>query len=234
MKTLGLIGGMSWESTTVYYQLLNRMARDRLGGSHSAPLILWSVDFEPITHMQAAGEWDKATAVLADAARRLEAAGAEALLICANTMHLMADEVQAAVGIPVIHVADATSAAIRAAVVRRPLLLATRYTMEKPFYRERLARGGVEAMIPQEAARERLHRIIFEELVRGVFNPDSRAAMLDIITTGRHDHGVDGVILGCTEFGLLLKPEDLDLPVFDTAVIHAQAGMDFALAGQSA
>ena len=229
MRTLGLIGGMSWESTVVYYQLLNRMVRERLGRSHSAPLILWSVDFEPMTHLQAAGEWDQATAVLADAAQRLEQAGAQALLICANTMHLMADEVQAAVSIPVIHVADATAAMIRAAGLRRPLLLATRYTMEKPFYRERLARRGVEALIPGEPDRARLHAIIFEELVRGVFNPASKAAMLQIIETGRREQGADGVILGCTEFGLLLSSDDLDLPVFDTAAIHASAGVDFAL-----
>ena len=229
MRTLGLIGGMSWESTVVYYQLLNRMVRERLGRSHSAPLILWSVDFEPMTHLQAAGEWDQATAVLADAAQRLEQAGAQALLICANTMHLMADEVQAAVSIPVIHVADAAAAMIRAAGLRRPLLLATRYTMEKPFYRERLARRGVEALIPGEPDRARLHAIIFEELVRGVFNPASKAAMLQIIETGRREQGADGVILGCTEFGLLLSSDDLDLPVFDTAAIHASAGVDFAL-----
>ena len=229
MKVLGLIGGMSWESTTVYYQLLNRLARDRLGASHSAALILWSVDFEPIVHMQAAGEWAAAAAVLVDAARRLEQAGAEAILICANTMHLMAAEVQAAVKAPVIHVADATAAAITAAGVKRPLLLATRYTMQTPFYRERLALHGVDALVPEQDDRDRLQRIIFEELVRGVFNPASKAAMLEIIETGGREHGADGVILGCTEFGLLLKADDLDLPVFDTAEIHARAGMDFSL-----
>ena len=229
MRTLGLIGGMSWESTVVYYQLLNRMVRERLGASHSAPLVLWSVNFEPMTHMQAAGEWDKATAVLTDAAQRLEQAGARALLICANTMHLMADEVQAAVTIPLLHVGDATAAMIRAAGVTRPLLLATRYTMEKPFYRERLARRGVDALIPEQADRDRLHAIIFEELVRGVFNPASKTAMLQIIDSGRREQGADGVILGCTEFGLLLNADDLDLPVFDTAAIHARAGVDFAL-----
>ncbi len=229
MRTLGLIGGMSWESTAVYYQLLNRMVRERLGASHSAPMILWSVDFEPMTHMQAAGEWDQATSVLKDAALRLEQAGAQALLICANTMHMMADEVQAAVSIPLIHVADATAATIGAAGVKRPLLLATRYTMEKPFYRERLARRGVNALIPEPADRDRLHVIIFEELVRGVISPASKTAMLQIIDTGRREQGADGVILGCTEFGLLLTSDDLDLPVFDTAAIHARAGVDFAL-----
>lgn len=229
MKTLGLIGGMSWESTVTYYQLLNRMTRERLGGAHSAPLILWSVDFEPIAELQAAERWDEAGAVLADAARRLERAGAEGLLICANTMHLVADEVQAAVSIPLIHVAEATAEAVRAAGVTRPLLLATRYTMEKPFYREHLQRAGIKAVVPTEVDRTRLHRMIFEELVRGVLNPQSKAAMLQIIAAEHAAHGVDAVILGCTELGLLLRPEDLDLPVFDTTTIHARAAMAFAL-----
>ncbi len=220
---------MSWESTAVYYQLLNRMTRERLGASHSAPLILWSVDFEPITHMQAEGRWDEATAILANAARRLEAAGAEGLLICANTMHRMAEEVQAAVSIPLIHVADATAMAVKAAGVRRPLLLATRYTMEEAFYRDRLARGGVEVVIPGEVDSERLQRMIFEELVRGVFNPQSKFALLQIVGAERAN-GADGVILGCTEFGLLVGPGDIHVPTFDTTEIHARAGLDFALA----
>ena len=231
MKTLGLIGGMSWESTLVYYQLLNRMTRERLGGTHSAPLILWSLDFAPIAVMQSEGRWDDATAVLVDAARRLERAGAEGLLICANTMHRMADEVQAAISIPVIHVADATAAAIRAGGVERPLLLATRYTMEQAFYRDRLAASGVQASIPGETERNRLQSIIFDELIQGRFEPASKAAMLAMIDQARREQGTDGVILGCTEFGLLIRPEDLDLPVFDTAVIHAEAAIAFSLAG---
>ncbi len=229
MKTLGLIGGMSWESTLVYYQLLNRMTRERLGGTHSAPLILWSLDFAPIAVMQSEGRWDDATAVLVDAARRLERAGAEGLLICANTMHRMADEVQAAISIPLIHVADATAAAIRAAGVERPVLLATRYTMEQAFYRDRLAASGVQASIPGEADRDRLQSIIFDELIQGRFEPASGAAMLAMIDHAK-GKGTDGVILGCTEFGLLIRPEDLDLPVFDTAVIHAEAAISFSLA----
>ena len=231
MKILGLIGGMSWESTATYYQLLNRMTRERLGGTHSAPLILWSLDFAPIAVMQSEGRWDDATAVLVDAARRLERAGAEGLLICANTMHRMADEVHAAISIPVIHVADATAAAIRAAGVERPLLLATRYTMEQAFYRDRLAASGVQASIPGEADRNRLQSIIFDELIQGRFEPASKAAMLAMIDQARREQGTDGVILGCTEFGLLIRPEDLDLPVFDTAVIHAEAAIAFSLAG---
>ena len=230
MKTLGLIGGMSWESTTLYYQLMNRIARERLGGQHSARLVLWSVDFAPIARMQAAGLWDEATGVMVDAARRLERAGAEAIVICANTMHRMADEVAAAVSPPLLHVADATAAAIRAAGARRPLLLATRFTMEQAFYRDRLARNGVEALIPAELDRARLHAIIYDELVLGRFKLASKETLLAMTESAMRGEGADGVILGCTEFGLLVKPEDLPVPVFDTAEIHARTAMDFALA----
>ena len=231
MKILGLIGGMSWESTATYYQLLNRMTRERLGGSHSARLVLWSVDFEPITHMQAEGRWDEAAAILIDAARRLEQAGAQALMICANTMHRMADEVQAAVAIPLIHVADATAAAVRATGVERPLLLGTRYTMEEPFYRDRLKSLGVEVAIPGEVDRKRLQRMIYEELVRGVVNPQSKAALLQIIGAERA-RGADAVILGCTELDLLVGEGDIPVPTFNSTEIHARAGLEFAL-GQS-
>jgi aspartate racemase len=230
MKTLGLIGGMSWESTTLYYQLLNRMARDRLGGQHSAKLVLWSVDFAPIARMQSAGLWDEATAVMVDAARRLERAGAEGIVICANTMHRMADDVAAAVSAPVLHVADATAGAVRAAGVRRPLLLATRFTMEQDFYRARLRKHRVEALIPSPLDRERLHAIIFDELVLGRFKLASKDAVVAMTESAVRGEGVDGVILGCTEFALLVKPEDLPVPVFETTEIHAKAAMDFALA----
>ncbi len=230
MKTLGLLGGMSWESTTMYYQQLNRLARERLGGQHSAALVLWSVDFGPIVKMQETGRWDQATAVLVEAARGVEAAGAQALLICANTMHKMADEVAAAVSIPLIHIVDATARALQAAGVRRPLLLATRYTMEQDFYRARLARQGITASVPTDEERVRLQAIIYGELIQGVINPDSRGAMLAMIEAARRDGGVDSVILACTELVLLLKPGELDLPVFDSTAIHSRAAMDFALA----
>jgi aspartate racemase len=230
MKTLGLIGGMSWESTTLYYQLVNRIARERLGGQHSARLVMWSVDFAPIARMQAAGLWDEATAVMVDAARRVERAGAEAIVICANTMHRMADDVAAAVSAPLLHVADATAASIKAAGVRRPLLLATRYTMEQGFYRDRLKKNGVEALIPAEPDRVRLHAIIFDELVQGRFKLASKDALVEITESAMRGEAADGVILGCTEFGLLVQPGDLPAPVFDTAEIHAKAAMDFALA----
>lgn len=233
MKTLGLIGGMSWESTTLYYQLLNRIARDRLGGQHSAKLILWSVDFAPMAALQAAGLWDEATSQMVDAARRLEIAGAEALVICANTMHLMADEVQASVSIPLIHVADATAAAITAAGVKRPLLLATRYVMEQSFYRERLRRAGVETLIPAEPDRVRLHAIIFDELVQGRLKLASKDAVIQMTESAQRGDEADGVILGCTELGMLVKPEDLPAPAFDTTELHAEAAMAFALADPS-
>ncbi len=229
MKTLGLIGGMSWESTTLYYQLLNRAARDALGGQHSAKLILWSVDFAPIAALQTAGLWDEATSIMVDAARRLEAAGAEALLICANTMHRMAGDVEASVGIPLIHVADATAQAIIRAGVRKPLLLATRYTMEQGFYRDRLRRGGVETVIPAEADRGRLHAIIYDELIQGRFKLASKDVLVTMVESAMRGEGADGVILGCTELGLLVKAEDLPVPMFDTTELHARAAMDWAL-----
>jgi aspartate racemase len=226
MRTVGLLGGMSAESTTLYYQAMNRLVRERLGGLHSIQLLMWSVDFAPIAQMQADGEWEAAGAVLADAARRLEGAGAEAIMIGANTMHLVAGQVQAAVGVPLIHIADATAAEVKAAGCARPLLLATRFTMEKPFYRDRLSSQGVEAMIPEEADRQRLHAIIYDELCQGVISPASKAEVLAMID---RSSAADSVIFGCTEVGLLLSSEDLDLPVVDTALAHARAGVDFAL-----
>jgi aspartate racemase len=229
VKTLGLIGGMSWESTAIYYRRLNELVRARLGGQHSAKLVLVSVDFAPIVEMQAEGRWDEATAVMIEAAHGLEAAGAEAILICANTMHRMADEVAAAVTAPLIHVADVTAAAIRAAGVRRPLLLATRFTMEQAFYRDRLRRRDVEAVVPDEAERTHLHAIIFDELVQGRFEPASKAALVAMVEAAVGRDGVDGVIFGCTEIGLLIEPREVPVRVFDTLELHAQVAVDFAL-----
>lgn len=227
MRTVGLLGGMSAESTTLYYQIMNRLVRERLGGLHSMQLLMWSVDFAPIAQMQADGDWQGAGEVLAEAAARLEQAGAEAIMIGANTMHLVADQVQAAVRIPLLHIADATAEAVKAAGCARPLLLATRFTMEKPFYRERLAAQGVTATIPDDAERERLHAIIYDELCQGVISPASKAEVLAMIARASD---ADCVIFGCTEVGLLLSPQDLDCPVIDTALVHAQAGVAFALA----
>ena len=228
MKTLGLVGGMSAESTALYYAELNRLARERLGGLHSARLVLFSLDFAPIAEMQAEDHWHEAGEVLVGAARALERAGAEAILICANTMHLVADQVQAAVSVPLIHIADATAVALKAAGVQRPLLLATRFTLEKPFYRDRLATHGLKAMIPEAADREVLHTIIYEELCQGVVTAKSKTLVLAMVATARAN-GADAVIFGCTEIGLLLSQDDLDVPAVDTCLVHAKAAADFAL-----
>lgn len=231
MKTVGLIGGMSVESTAIYYRLINEDVRARLGGHHSAKLILWSVDFAEIEAMQRAGAWGDAGRVLAAAARRLEAAGAEAVLIAANTMHKVADAVAGAVTVPLLHIADATAVAINERGCRRPLLLATRYTMEHDFYRGRLKeRHGIEALIPNEEGRAVVHGVIFDELVKGVILPASRQRYLEVIA-GALREGADSVIFGCTEIGMLLAPSDVPAPVFDTAVLHAKAAVDFALEG---
>lgn len=227
LRKLGLLGGMSWESTTLYYQWLNRLARERLGGQHSARLVIWSEDFAPIAAAQAAGDWEALGELLAKAARELEAAGAEAILIGANTMHKLAPQVSAAVTIPVIHIADATASALNAAGVRRPLLLATRFTMEGDFYRGRLAELGVAASIPSPAEREALHAIIYDELIQGRFEAGSRAAVI-AMTERAAAEGADGVIFGCTEIGLLVASEDVSVPVFETTEIHARAAMAFA------
>ena len=229
MKTLGLIGGMSWESTAIYYRHLNELARERLGGLHSAQLLLWSFDFAEIEALQAAEDWTAAKDRMVDAARRLARAGAEAIVICTNTMHRMAAEVEAAVEIPLIHIADATAAAIEASPAQRPLLLATGYTMTQDFYKGRLRdRHGIDVAVPDEAGRALVHRVIYEELCQGVVRPESKAAYLDLIDAQRRE-GVDGVILGCTEVCMLIGPDDVDLPVFDTTRIHAEHALDFAL-----
>lgn len=231
MKTIGLIGGMSWESTAIYYRLMNEMVRERLGGVHSAKLLLWSFNFDDIASLQHVGDWDRLTARMIDAGRRLESGGAEALVICTNTMHKMADAVQAAVGIPLIHIADATANAIKEARVERPILFATRFTMEQDFYKGRLSElHGVEAIIPEEAGRAIVHRIIYDELVRGIVKPESKAAYLREAARLRAEHQVDGLIMGCTEITMLIGQDDFDIPVFDTTAIHARAAVDFALA----
>jgi aspartate racemase len=229
MRTLGLIGGMSWESTAIYYRHLNELARERLGGLHSARLLLWSFDFADVAERQHAGDWAGAAGLLVDAARRLERGGAEALVLCTNTMHKLAGEVQAAVPVPLLHIADATAAAVQATGCRRPALLATRFTMEQGFYRDRLRdRHGLETVVPDEAGRAVVHGVIYEELCRGVVRPGSKAAYLDEIAKLRRMMGADGVILGCTEITMLIGQADLDLPVFDTTRLHAEAAIDFA------
>ena len=229
MKTLGLIGGLSWESTAVYYRLLNRIARERLGGHHSAELLMYSVDFAPIAAMHAAGDWPAAVEVMVDIARRLERGGAEAILICSNTMHKTAGEVREAVAVPLIDIMQVTASSVRAAGVRRPLLLGTRFTMEQDFYVDGLKAGGVTPTTPPIGAREWLHAIIYDELVQGRVEPVSRRAFVAMVDRAITDDGVDGVILGCTELGLLVGADDLSAPTFDTTELHARAAMDFAL-----
>lgn len=229
MRTIGLIGGMSAESTAIYYNLMNEDVRARLGGHHSAKVILWSVDFAEIEAMQRDGAWDKAGAALADAARKLESIGAEAIVIATNTMHKVADTVAAATRVPLLHIADATATAMKQAGAKRPLLLATRYTMEQDFYKARLrVRHGIDALVPDDDGRTTVHDIIYGELVKGVVRPESKRRYLDVIEAAR-GQGADSIIFGCTEIGMLLGPGDVREPVFDTSVLHAKAAVDFAL-----
>jgi len=231
LRTLGLIGGMSAESTTTYYQALNQRVRERLGGLHSAQLVLWSVDFAPIARMQAEGDWGGAGAALAEAAARLEGAGAEAILLCTNTMHKVAPAIGARTQIPLIHIGDATAQAVQARGCSRPLLLATRFTMEQDFYKDRLRGHGVEALVPDQADRDRLHAIIYDELCQGVVDGNSKREALAMIAQAG---GADSVIFGCTEVGLLLSQADIELPVIDSTLVHVEAGVDFMLGQGSA
>lgn len=230
MKTIGLLGGMSWESSLHYYRLLNEQVKARLGGFHSARCILSSVEFAEIEPLQREGRWDEAGAILNRAALGLERAGAEVLLICANTMHKVADQVMRGVSLPLLHIVDVTAARVREAGVRRVSLLGTRYVMEQDFYRRRLEeRHGLEVLVPGPADREEVNRVIFEELVLGRVEPRSKARFLEIIRS-MADGGAQGVIAGCTEIGLLVTQTDLTCPYFDTAELHAKAAVDWALA----
>jgi aspartate racemase len=228
MKWLGLIGGMSWESTAVYYRLLNEGVRKRCGGLHSAPLLLWSFDFDEIARQQAAANWDALAAKMIEAGQRLCGAGAQALIICTNTMHLVAPAMARALPIPIVHIVDATGAALRASRCRRPILLGTRFTMEQGFYGEHLVQAfGIDPIIPDELSRHVIHQIIYEELCKGIFRRESKLRYLATIDQLRA-RGADAVIFGCTEIQLLLSPSDVDLPVFDTTEIHVQAALDVA------
>ena len=229
MRTLGLLGGMSWESTIPYYRLINERVRERLGGLHSARLLLYSVDFAEIEALQHQGRWDEAGAMLADAGRRLAAAGADALVICTNTMHLVAPQVEAASGLPLLHIADATARRIREAGIVRVGLLGTRFTMEQAFYRERLERAGLTVRVPDADTRAEVHRVIYEELCRGRIVEASRERYRAIMAALAAE-GCEGIILGCTEIGLLVGDDDAVVPPFDTTRIHAEDSADWALA----
>jgi len=229
VKTIGLIGGMSWESTIVYYQRLNRLARERLGGLHSAELLLWSFDFAEIEALQAADDWEAATARMTAAAEAVARGGADCIVICTNTMHKMAEAVEAAAGLPLIHIADATASAVKAAGVKAPLLLATGYTMEQDFYKGRLkAKHGIDVRVPDVAGRKVVHGIIYDELCQGIVSAPSKARYLEIVQQAMAE-GADSVIFGCTEIGLLVSAGDFDIPAFDTTDLHARAALDFAL-----
>ena len=231
MKTLGLIGGMSWESTIPYYRIINEAVRERLGGLHSARLILYSVDFADIERWQQAAAWDEAGTLLAQAARSLEAAGAEGLALCTNTMHKVAPAIEAAVTIPLLHIADPTATAIRQAGLSCVGLLGTRSTMEQDFYRARLTdRHGIDVVIPDDDDRALVHRVIYEELCLGRVEEASRLAYRDVIQR-LVAQGAQGVILGCTEISMLVGVEDAPVPLFDTTGLHAAAAVQVALAG---
>lgn len=229
MKTIGLIGGMSWESTTLYYQIINREVSRRLGGLSSARMNLVSLDFEDIAQRQRLGDWDGMAGILCEAAQRLNDTGAECLLIGTNTMHQLAPQVQAASAAPLIHIADVTADAILAQGLDTVGLMGTRFTMERPFYVQRLAERGVRCVLPDETQRHEIHRIIFEELCRGEINEASRRWLGECIASLKAQ-GAQGVVLGCTELPLIVRPEDSPVPTFDTTALHALAAVDFALA----
>ena len=229
MKTIGLIGGMSWESSAEYYRIINQETNRRLGGVHSAPCLMWSFDFDAIKHLQHQGEWDKLAEAMKQAAIRLERGGASFLVICTNTMHRLADAVSSAVGLPLLHIADPTAERIKAAGLQRIGLLGTAFTMEQDFYKGRLQEHhGLEVVVPDEDDRRVVHEIIYKELIFGQVRPESRQVYREIIAR-LIERGAEGIILGCTEIMLLVKDEDSAVPLFDTTTIHAVAAVDRAL-----
>ena len=229
MKTIGLIGGMSWESTVSYYQVINRAVQARLGGFHSAKCVMVSVDFDEIEALQRQADWPAAGITLAHSARQLEAAGAECVLLCTNTMHICASVIESAIHIPFIHIADATAASIQAAGISTIGLLGTRFTMEQDFYRGRLEQNfSLNVLTPTATERDQVHRIIYDELVLGKILTQSRE-IYRMVIEGLIARGAQGIIFGCTEIGLLVDQGDSSVPVFDTTLLHAQAAVDFAL-----
>ena len=229
MKTIGLLGGMSWESTLDYYRAINEGMNRALGGLHSAKIVLHSVDFAPIETLQHAGAWDAAAQILADAARAIETSGADFLLICTNTMHRVAAQVEEAIRIPLVHIADATAEALNGAGIQSTGLLGTAFTMEQDFYKGRLADNfGLKVLVPERPDRQVIHRVIYHELCMGELSPSSRSEYLRIIDT-LAEQGAEAVILGCTEIGMLVKQADTSVPLFDSTAIHAQKAVRLAL-----
>jgi aspartate racemase len=229
MKTIGLIGGMSWESTAEYYRILNEMVRDRLGGLHSARCLLYSVDFAEIEELQHSGRWDEAGEILAQAGQNLERGGADGILLCTNTMHKLAETIQANVSIPFLHIADATATQICAQGLSTVGLLGTQFTMEEDFYRGRLEKSfGLKVLIPSANDRQLIHAVIYQELCMGIVRAESRTVYRGIIQA-LVKTGAQGIILGCTEIGMLVKEEDSPVPLFDTTLIHAASAVEWAL-----
>lgn len=232
MKTIGLIGGMSWESSLEYYRIINEQIKARLGGLHSADSLMYSFDFAQIEELQHQERWDELTRMMVEAAQRLERGGADFIVICTNTMHKMAAEVEQAVGIPLLHIADGTARRIQSLHLQKAGLLGTKFTMEQDFYRGRLIeKFGLELLIPDEAERQVVHDVIYNELVLGKINPASKAKYQQIIVN-LTERGAEGIILGCTEIGLLVKQADSDVPLFDTTIIHAEEAVEMALADE--
>lgn len=229
MKTIGLLGGMSWESTASYYKAINEGVRNRLGGFHSAPIVLNSVDFHEVEQLQQADRWDDAGALLAQAAKQVESGGADFLLLCTNTMHKVADAIEEAIDIPLLHIADATGEALQRDQIHRVGLLGTRFTMEQDFYKQRLIeRFGIQVTVPSSASQRIVHDVIYNELIQGDINDTSKTHYLRIIQE-LHQNGAQAVILGCTEIALLVSQADTDVPLYDTTAIHAQIAVDRAL-----
>jgi aspartate racemase len=228
MQTIGLIGGMSWESTALYYKLINERVRERIGKLHSAPLLLYSYDFEEIKQMQYAGRWGEAAASLAEVARRLESAGARAIVLCTNTMHKLAPEIVSAASVPFIHIGDATAQRIRAKGYRRVGLLGTKFTMEEDFYVDRLRAHDLDVLVPPTEARADVNRIIYDELCLGIVTDPSRRRYRDVMAA-LVAAGADCIILGCTEITMLVGPDDTSVETFDTTAIHAETAADFAI-----
>ncbi len=229
MKTIGMLGGMSWESTLSYYRALNLGVKSALGGLHSARILLNSVDFAQIEALQHEGRWDETALILADAAAALETAGADFLMICTNTMHKVAPQIQARISIPLLHIADATGSVLRKDGVKRVGLLGTRFTMEQDFYRERIQAQGIAVIVPDQSARDLVHGVIYEELCLGKIKAESKAKFLGIVDA-LAGAGAEAVILGCTEIALLIQQEDTQIPLYDTTAIHAEQAVLLALA----
>ena len=230
MKTIGLIGGMSWESTVTYYQVVNEVVKEKLGGLNSAKVLLYSVNFEEIEKRQVSGDWDECAEILGTAAQNLEKAGADFIIICTNTMHKVAPQMQEMIHIPIVHIAEATADELKKKGIKKVALLGTKYTMTQDFYRGKLVEAGLEVMIPDEAGVAMINDVIFNELCLGVLKEESKVAFVKEIEK-LASQGAEGVILGCTEIGLLIKQEDVEIPVFDTTLIHATKAAEMALEG---